>query len=340
MATNCSEGVYTISYTDTDTQPITINKLTLNQSTLDIALLGQGRTEYGQVFDENILHLLENFASDEDPNNPGNPDPANNYGNLLSYPTKGQKWYNKTQNRLFTYDGSAWHGMGNIDDVAGNFGIIAHGAYLPRPISPITGYEFTYEECSWVVSMWNFSDQTQNAICTTNSSGLVTSQYTVAGSPYVTNGYAFYQIIGIRGNSSNTLPSPTPTPTPTLTPTISTTVTPTPSITMTRTPVASLTPTPSASSTPAVSVTPSRTPAVSATPTQTPVPSSSSTPAPSVTPTPTPPITPTSFMACSECVDFCLERGGVNQLDPGTGAPGSGLCWCKDGVEVQCTGAA
>jgi hypothetical protein len=332
MATNCSEGVYTISYTDTDTQSITVNKLTLNQSTLDIALLGQGRTEYGQVFDENILHLLENFASYEDSNNPGNPDPNNTYSGLLSNPTKGQKWYNKTQNRLFTYDGSAWHSMGNIDDVAGNFGIIAHGSYVPRPISPITGYEFTYEECSWVVSMWNFSDQTQNAICTTNSSGLVTSQYTVVGSPYVTNAYAFYQIIGIRGNSSNTQPSPTPTPTPTLTPTISLTVTPTPSITMTRTPVASLTITPTATATPTISVTPSKTPVISPTPTQTPVPSSSSTPVPSVTPTPTPSISLSLYADCLyPCEAQCTGTHG------GFGGIVNGICHCNDGTVYSCS---
>src|ERR1700757_4073785 len=156
MATNCSEGVYTVSYTDTDTQSIIVNKLTLNQSVLDIALLGQARAEYGQIFDENVLHLLENFASYEDQDNPGNPDPTNTYGGLLSHPTKGQKWYNKTQNRLFTYDGSKWNTMGNIDDVGGNSGVIAHGSYIPLPISPITGYQFSYEECSWIVSMFNF----------------------------------------------------------------------------------------------------------------------------------------------------------------------------------------
>lgn len=278
MATDCSDGIYTLNYTNLDKTPITINKKTLNQSILDIALLGRTRKEYGEVFDENILHLLENFASEEDPTNPGNPDLSRTYADLLVNPIQGQKWFNKTQGRLFHYDGQFWNGLGGIGDIGGNSGIIAHGASLPLPISASTNYHFTYDECTWIVSMFNYPDQTSYAKCTTDTNGLVTSQYKVVGSDTLINGYAFYQILGLKGVGTDALPSPTPTPTPSLTPSV------TPSITITRTPAPSATLTPSVSQsisptpTPSVTLTPSNTPPVS------PTPATTLTPTPSVTP--------------------------------------------------------
>lgn len=282
MATDCSDGIYTLNYTDLDKTPITINKKTLNQSVLDIALLGRTRKEYGEVFDENILHLLENFASEEDLQNPGNPDLTETYADLLSRPVQGQKWYNKTQKSLYTYDGTQWNALGVIGDAAGNSGIIAHGMALPRPISTTTGYQFTYEECSWIVSMFNFPDQTNYAICTTNSDAIVTSQYIVTGSTSTINGYAFYQILGLRGLGSDALPTPTPTPSPTFTPSVTPSVsfsaTPALSVSVTPSMTHSLSPTP----TPSTSVTPTLTPPPSATPALTVTPTLSVTPSPAV----------------------------------------------------------
>lgn len=281
MATNCSDGIYTISYTDLSKNPIQINKKTLNQSVVDIALLGRARKEYGDVFDENILHILENFASPEDAANPGNPDLDSTYADLLSKPIEGQKWFNKTQKRMFIYDGSIWKPLGAISDVGGNSGVIAHGMSLPRPVSATTGYQFSYEECSWIVSMFNFPDQTDYAICTTNSSGLVTSQYTITGDPNTVNGYAFYQIIGIKSDVVDILPTPTPTPSVSITPSF------TPSVTISATPMPDTSPTP----TPTISNTPSVTPTLSSTPSVTRTPPSS--PTPSVTPSRTKQPTPT-----------------------------------------------
>lgn len=284
MATNCSDGIYTIHYTDTSKNPITVNKKTINQGIVDLTFFGKSRKEYGEEFDENLLHLLENFAAVEDADAPGNPDLTQTFGGLLANPSVGQKWYNKTQKNIYVYDGVHWNPLGAIGDVAGNSGIIAHGQQLPLPVSPITGYQFSYPECAWIVSMYNFPDQVDNAICTTNSSGLVTSQYTVHGTTTPISGYAFYQILGIRALAQGVLPTPTPTPTPSLTPsiTITNSVTPTitPTVTRTRTPIASATP----------SVTPSM--SRSANPSPTPVASPTSTPGPSPTPAPSPSMIP------------------------------------------------
>jgi hypothetical protein len=281
MANNCADGVYNIHYTDISKNPIVVNKKTLIQDALDITLLGKSRKEYGESFDENILHILENFASPEDANNPGTPDFSAVYANLLEHPTQGQLWYNTTKLRLYVYDGQRWIAHSTSSDIGGNSGIIAHGQQLPRPISQITGYQFTYEECSWIVSPFNFPDEVDYMVCYTDSNALVTSQYRMGDFQTETNGYAFYQILGIKNNNSEgtdvpvvpPLPSPTPLPnvsptpqpspgsSPNPTPTVTPTTSLSPSVTRTGTPV------------PSVSVTPTRTPPASPTPTPSTTPS-------------------------------------------------------------------
>lgn len=264
MANNCADGVYNIKYTDNTLNPIVVNKQTLIQDELDITLLGQGRKEYGEVFDENILHILENFACQEDPNNPGNPYLDNTTSNLLQQPTKGQLWYNSTQLRLYTYNGSVWIAKSTSSDIAGNSGIIADGMQLPRPVSPITGYQFKYSECSWVVSPFNFPSEVDYMVCYTDSTSLTTSQYRLASASDITSGYAFYQIIGIKNNTdiggSDVVvpPLPSSTPIPSISPT------PTPAAGSTPTPTITITPTPSV--TPSVTLSPTATPAPSSTP--------------------------------------------------------------------------
>lgn len=281
MANNCADGVYNIHYTDTNKNPITINKKTLVQDVLDIILLGKARKEYGEVFDENILHILENFASPENVDNPGNPDFNQTYSNLLEHPTTGQLWYNTTQNKIFIYDGQTWIAMGESSDVAGNSGIIAHGQQLPKPISVLTGYEFDYSECSWIVSPFNYPAQIDWSVCYTDTNALVNAQYRLADSQTLSEGYAFYQIIGIKSNTNQgveipvtqIIPSPTPLPNVSITPsaTIGSSPTPSPAASTTASPTPTATPT--FTPVPSVSATPTRTPPASPTPTNSPTPS-------------------------------------------------------------------
>lgn len=281
MANNCADGVYTLSYTDTTRNPITVNKKTLIQNVLDITLLGKSRKEYGEVFDENILHLLENFSCPEDANNPGNPDFNQSYSNLLEQPTKGQLWFNSTQSKIFLFDGQRWNAMGETSDIGGNSGIIAHGQQLPRPISPITGYQFAYSECSWIVSPFNFPSEIDYMVCYTDGQANVTAQYRNADLQTLSTGYVFYQIIGIKDNNNQgtEIPVTPPIPSPTPLPNVSATPSPTPGVSATATPVVSPTPSQSATITPtntpvpSVSATPTRTPPASPTPTVSPTPS-------------------------------------------------------------------
>lgn len=81
----------------------TINKsngqilLTLQDGTVDAAktsltLVGKNYPGYGEIFNENIVHLLDNFAAPTPPRNP----------------LTGQIWYNTSTNKLNVYNGSSF----------------------------------------------------------------------------------------------------------------------------------------------------------------------------------------------------------------------------------------
>lgn len=258
MTILCNDNTYVIYYTDSRKGTIQIPKRSIISNVLDITFVGKNRLNYGEAFDENMLHLLEHFAAPESATNPNNPDTDVTFGTLLENPTEGQMWYNITRKRLYVLNNvGIWLPLSNNDDFGGNSGVILNGQQIPLPISTITGQAFTYAECSWNVSPFYFPNQIDYMECFTNSTGVVTARYKLHGSGTLTPGYANYQIFGIKGNinqgfntpigPSGTLP---PTPTQTPTPTAShtpVTPTPTPSITptMSLTPTVTPTPTPS-----------------------------------------------------------------------------------------------
>ena len=282
---------YNVNYTDIQTTPIAMQEGTENNTTLDIAIFGNTFLEYGQELNENILHLLENFAC---PMNAGNllgnatPDTTSlsgSYNALLSRPTKGQIWYNTSLKKLYYWDGIAWRPISNKNDVAANWGVIIDGAQLPKPVSATSGYVFPYSECIWSVSPANFSSTFDYMACSTDSVATVNMKYRVAGSNSMTSGVANYLIIGIRGNTNHgtgfamtpPVPSQTNTPTPTSSQTPSSSVIP-----------ASATPTPTRTPTPSTSLS------------QTPIPSGTAQPTPTPTPTHSPPANP------------CADAGGID----------------------------
>lgn len=65
-------------------------------SSTDLTLVGRNYKGYGEVFNENFVALLENFASSSAPNNP----------------LKGQLWYDLSDNRLKLYDGNTFRTAG------------------------------------------------------------------------------------------------------------------------------------------------------------------------------------------------------------------------------------
>ena len=288
---------YFVHRTDTTAPDVTVPEKRLNTTSLDVALVGKIRLEYGETLNESLLNVLENFACPElAGSNPVAPDLSETSKTQLSNPTVGQFWYNSTQENIYFWDGTEWNLIPRRDGYAANWGQVLHGQQIPRPVSAETGYVFEYNECIWSVAPAVILGKIGYLNCSSNSQGLVTMQYRYSGSTQVIDGQVNYLIIGISGSAvrgpdaTPIAPSPTPTlsvtPTPvaSVTPTIS--ITPTPSVTppVTVTP----SPTPAASLTPSVTISPTVTPTPPVTATPTPTSSVTPTPAPTTTPSPTP----------------------------------------------------
>lgn len=268
---------YVINKTDSTKQTINVEEKSINQD-LPIALFGRERLEYGELMNENILHLLENFACPEGTD--GNPDLSKALDNTLENAIDGQLWYNSTDptdpdnpnagpfaQHLHVRSDGKWVPLSMFNEVAANYGTMAHGNQLPLPVSS-TGVTFDYDECSWIVGPTAYPDEIGYMRCYTDTTdSTVTMQYSLEGSATLIDGVANYMIIGIKGNvnrGSNDLDLPpvaTPTPTPyvTFTPTATYGVTPT--ITPTHTSTAAATPAITPTHTVTPSVTPSNSPA-------------------------------------------------------------------------------
>jgi hypothetical protein len=65
---------------------------TIDQIATDLTLVGKNATSYGEFFNENYVHLLENFANTSQPNRP----------------IAGQLWFDSAENRLKVYDGNGF----------------------------------------------------------------------------------------------------------------------------------------------------------------------------------------------------------------------------------------
>jgi len=77
---------YIVALSD-NSKTISISENAIDKDTTSIALVGHGQPNYGQPQNENFIHMLENFSSDEEPNNP----------------LKGQLWF-KQNTETNTYD--------------------------------------------------------------------------------------------------------------------------------------------------------------------------------------------------------------------------------------------
>lgn len=95
---------YTFNWTNNTLKTaFTVNDLAVNTITTDLKLFGRGARSYGEGMQENMLRLLENFASDVPPQTP----------------TVGQLWYNVATGTyskgLKVFDGSGWMSVTALD---------------------------------------------------------------------------------------------------------------------------------------------------------------------------------------------------------------------------------
>lgn len=78
---------YTVDFTDGTKTAITVANSAVDTTT-NIGLVGQGYRNYGEVVAEDLLHILENFAS----------------GSAPTKPVEGQLWYDSVNNQLKYFD--------------------------------------------------------------------------------------------------------------------------------------------------------------------------------------------------------------------------------------------
>ncbi len=80
---------YVFYWSDQTLKPyFVVSQQTLNNTTTSLSLFGHCYPNYGEPLQQNLLYLLENFASNVPP----------------SSPTIGQLWYNVTTNKLLIFD--------------------------------------------------------------------------------------------------------------------------------------------------------------------------------------------------------------------------------------------
>ena len=93
---------YTVDFTDGTKSAITVANSAVDTTT-NIGLVGQGYKNYGEVVAEDLLHILENFAS----------------GSAPSKPIEGQLWFDSTNNELKYFDNTVansgnWKAIANM----------------------------------------------------------------------------------------------------------------------------------------------------------------------------------------------------------------------------------
>ncbi len=112
-----------------DGTPLTTLEDGALDSTTSIGLLGRNYTGYGEIQNENFLHLLENFSS----------------ANAPARPVEGQTWYDSVANVLNVYNGERWERVGSAT------------ASATAPINPGLG-SFWYKTPVNVLYVWNGSN--------------------------------------------------------------------------------------------------------------------------------------------------------------------------------------
>jgi hypothetical protein len=95
---------YTLNWSNNNLKaPFTLLGGTTNTTTSSLTLVGKGFLNWGEPIQENLLHILENFASDTAP----------------AYPTLGQLWYDSTLKVLKVYiAASTWSMVYSLNSIS------------------------------------------------------------------------------------------------------------------------------------------------------------------------------------------------------------------------------
>ena len=90
---------FTIRLTD-GTVLTTVDDGTIDDTTCDLTLIGKNYVGYGTIYNDNLVHLLENFSSDSAPENP----------------LEGQLWWDKAGNlKVYTGSVSGFKTLGTVN---------------------------------------------------------------------------------------------------------------------------------------------------------------------------------------------------------------------------------
>lgn len=115
-------------YNNDGTVLLTLGDQQVDSVTTSLDLIGKNLNNYGQYFNNNLIKLLTNFASN-------NTDPPRS-------PQIGQLWYNKTSKKLVVYNGTSF--------------VSAYGTHVAgtQPLTTSTG-DFWYDTVNSQLFIWN-----------------------------------------------------------------------------------------------------------------------------------------------------------------------------------------
>jgi hypothetical protein len=198
---------YVVDYTDSDKLPINVEEREVVRDT-PIAIFGRRKLKYGEEMNENLLHILENFACpskviyvDTVPYTVPNTDIA--LVSTLTNAIEGQLWYNSSNLRMYKKvgpDPHEWKALGDIDDISVVSGSMEHGQALPLPISR-SNYEYTVAECYWIVSPRYYTDEVDRMECHVdiiNEIPTVWMKWWIGA--IEVQGHVNYKVIGIKSS--------------------------------------------------------------------------------------------------------------------------------------------
>jgi len=134
---------YEIKFTDiVNKGTIVVEDNTLNQDT-SLSFPGKSYTGYGLAVNENFLHLLENFASENSPERP----------------VEGQLWYDTTQgvDQLKIYDGTTWIAASGVKK-ATNQPAVANSTTGDLWVNTETQQLYLFTGAGWILVGPDFSD--------------------------------------------------------------------------------------------------------------------------------------------------------------------------------------